>query len=123
MTEYEILDLVASDSAQMASQFNIYLTVLSAYLLIAYFAGNKLTKVQTGILTMLFIWACGAQILGMNLTLQHVLQLFERKAEIVPLSSYEMTYAGHTHLWMAAMGVALLAGLFFMWNTRRQKAD
>jgi len=121
MTEYEILDLVASDSAQMASQFNIYLTVLSAYLLVAYFAGNKLTTVQAGILTVLFLWACGAQILGMRLTLQHVLQLFERKAEIGPLSSYEMTYAGHTHIWIAAMVVAVLAGLFFMWNTRHQK--
>lgn len=44
MTEYEILDLVSSSSDQIAVQFSIYLSVMSGYLLVAYFAGKKLTK-------------------------------------------------------------------------------
>jgi len=43
MTEYEILDLVASNEAHMASQFSLYLTVISAYLVVSYLVGERLT--------------------------------------------------------------------------------
>ena len=37
VNEYEIFDLLSNDSAQMAAQFSIYLTIMSGYLLVAYF--------------------------------------------------------------------------------------
>jgi hypothetical protein len=123
MTEYEILDLVASESAAMASQFNIYLTVLFAYLIVGYFVGDKLTTAQTVVLTSLYIWPSSAQVMGMRLTLNHVVELFDRKAEVAPASSYESTYSAYTHLWLAAMLVAIGAGLYFMWNVRHPKTE
>ncbi len=123
MTEYEILDLVASESGAMAAQFNLYLTVLFAYLVVGYFIGDKLTTAQTAVLTGLYLWASGAQVVGMRLTLSHVLELFEKKAKVAPPSNYEITYAGYTHLWLAAMLLAICAGLYFMWSVRHPKIE
>jgi hypothetical protein len=89
MTEYELLDLVAGESAQSATQFTLYLTVLFAYLVAAYFIGNKLRRPQVLILTSLYVFANGAQALGMSLTIGHVSELLERKREIASLTDWE----------------------------------
>ena len=123
MTEYEILDLVASESAAMASQFNIYLTVLFAYLVVGYFVGGKLTTAQTSVLTSLYVWASSAQVVGMRLTLDHVIELFQRKAELAPVTPYESTYSTYTYFWLLAMLVAIAAGLYFMWSVRHPKTE
>lgn len=46
MTEYEILDLVNAQSAQSATQFTLYLSVLFAYVATVYFVGAQLTRAQ-----------------------------------------------------------------------------
>ncbi len=61
MTEYELLDLMASMEAHMATQFSLYLTVISAYMVVAYLAGDKLTMAQVWIASVLMIFAAGGQ--------------------------------------------------------------
>ena len=68
MSEYEILDLVAGESAQSSNQFTLYLSVLFAYLVTAYFVGGRLTRAQVFLLSGLYIVVNMSQAWGMVLT-------------------------------------------------------
>jgi hypothetical protein len=55
MTEYEILDLFRGYVEMEAVSFTIYLTLVSGYLVVGYLAGERLSALQTGIVTALFV--------------------------------------------------------------------
>ena len=122
MTEYEILDLVGGESAQSATQFTLYLSVLFAYLVTAYFVGDKLTRLQALLLSGLYVFVNLAQAWGMTLTMSRVGELMERKAELSPLTEWEKGYVGYGNVWAIAMVIGVLASLYFMWNVRHPKA-
>jgi len=121
MTEYEILDLVSSESAQSATQFSLYLTVLFAYLVTAYFIGDKLTRAQVVVLTILYVFVNSAQALGMRLTIAHVQELLERKAELSPFTKWEAGYESYGTIWSVAMLLGIAASLYFMLSVRRSR--
>ena len=124
MTEYEILDLVAGESAQTATQFTIYLSVLFAYLVTAYFIGEKLSRPQAILLSGLYVFVNLSQAWGLSLTLNNVGELLNRKAEeISPLTEWEQGYVRYGSLWPITMVVGVLASLYFMWNVRHSKAE
>ena len=65
MTTYELADLSLSSFANMASNYAIFLTAVSAYLAVAYFVGAKLTGTQAVMLTGLFLFASSVSIWAM----------------------------------------------------------
>lgn len=123
MTEYEILDLMANESAQSATQFTLYLSVLFAYLVTAYFVGARLTVTQVFILSSLYIFVNAAQSWGMHLTMSRVEELLNKKAEISPLTEWEQGYAAYGNIWAIAMVIGVLASLYFMWGVRHPKTE
>ena len=123
MTEYEILDLVGGESAQSATQFTLYLTVLFAYLVTAYFVGERLTRAQVFLLSGLYIFVNLAQAWGMVLTMNRVGELMDRKAEISPLTDWEQGYVEYGNLWAIAMVIGVLASLYFMWSVRHANTE
>ena len=120
MSQYEILDLVASAADLMGVQFTIYLTVISAYLMVAYFVGSKLTRTQVMLFSGLFLFGSGAEIWGMQRSLINVAELLALKAEHAPLTPYEKGITEHGSAWLIVMGVGILAALYFMWSVRRK---
>ena len=92
MTEYEILDLVASNGESLSSSFSVYLSLMSAYLAVGYLIGTKLTRAQFVCLSLLFFYGAGGQALGQfNINRQNA-DLFERLSELRPLTPFEMQY-------------------------------
>ncbi len=122
MTEYEFYDLISNESAQILVQFSLYLTILFAYLVSAYLVGRKLTQPQVAMLSGLFVFAAGAQAWGMQAQLNRVQEILHKKAEIFPLTEYEIGYANHVTFWGGAMILGLIAALIFMWQVRRQQS-
>jgi len=123
MTEYEILDLMASVEAQMASQFTLYLTVISAYLVVAYFVGNKLTLPQTLIASILFMFGAGGQVWGLHKAGTRVAEYLDKKAQLSPLSPYEQQFSPNVHGWVIVMVLGVIASLYFMWSVRYPKTE
>ncbi len=121
MTEYEILDLVNAQSAQSATQFTLYLSVLFAYVVTAYFVGQRLTRTQVSVLSGLYIFVNVSQSWGMQLTNNRVGELLEKKAELSPLTRWEQGYVGYGDMWSIAMAVGVVASLFFMWSVRHPR--
>ena len=123
MTEYELLVLIASGTDQMADIFSLYLTVLSAYLLVAYSAGSKLTALQFGGLTGLFLFASSGQALGIYQNDVHIGGLYQSKQQLSALTPYESQYVANTNVWVVAMVVAIVISIFFMRQARQVKAE
>jgi len=55
MTEHELWELVILSQANIASLLGLYLTAASGYLVVSYLIGNKLTRMQTSLVTGLFV--------------------------------------------------------------------
>lgn len=55
MTAYELADLAQSNFANGTSAFAVFLSVVSAYIVAAYLVGAKLTRIQSRIVTILFL--------------------------------------------------------------------
>ena len=123
MTEYELLDLVTSSEAHMGTQFSLYLTVISAYMIVAYLVGSKLNASQVTIASILMVFGAGGQTWGLYATLGKIQGYFSRKSELAPLSDYELDFAVNTYIWIGIMSAGILASLFFMWQVRQTKVE
>lgn len=56
MTEYELMDLAESINGNSITATGVFFSILTAYLLVAYFAGTKLTKYQVAFINVVFLF-------------------------------------------------------------------
>ena len=60
MSEYELVDAAGTFHDIAISTLMAYFSVLSAYLLVAYLVGTRLTRLQTFVITGLYLVGCQA---------------------------------------------------------------
>jgi len=123
MSEYELLDLFISKEAQMASQFSIYLSILSAYIAIAYLVGKKLSWFQIAMISGLFVFGAGGQTYAMFNHGRHVMEILERKGQLGPLTPYEAAFSQNLTPWVWAMGIGVVVSLYFMIHEKTHGAS
>jgi hypothetical protein len=123
MTVYELLDLMASMEAHMATEFSLYLTIISAYLVVAYLAGSKLTQAQARIASALMIFAAGGQTWALYVTTGRVMEYLALKQELSPLTAYEKNFDVNSYAWVFILSCGILAALYFMWSVRKRHAN
>ena len=123
MTEYELLDLLASVEQQMAVQFSLYLSVVSAYMIVAYLVGSKLSNVQVIIASVLMIFTAGGQTWGMYKSLMRAMEYLAEKSQLYSLTKYEEDFAANTYVWIVILSAGVLASLYFMWSVRHAKNE
>ena len=115
MSEYELIDLAAAIMANFFTTFTIFLSIVTAYVIAAFMAGDKLTKVQVSIINMCFLVSSG--IIGWL-----SLSLFQRAATLAQRGETlrDVTILPFYSTWMVgALFAALILGcIFFMWNVR-----
>jgi len=126
MSEYELLELAYTLVDTMAVSFSIYLTLLSAYLVVAYLIGDKLTFPQIVIINSLFLLSVGVQILGIIQWHIEASALMAAKEEISNLTQYQQTLKG-TNLGAIGMPAMMLFGAiaaqYFMWTVRHPSTE
>jgi hypothetical protein len=134
MTEYEIADLAVSTQEliwlqvqvmqgtldQVFYTLEVFGTLLFGYLMVAYFIGAQLTRVQAGILTTLYLfWVVrlGAVLnllwLSAQMTIGEV-----RKISPDLLPAIPSLWGPYTILTLLT-----LASLYFMWSVRHPKTE
>jgi hypothetical protein len=125
MTEYELESLrqitiqsVMSTSDVLATHISIYLTIIFAYIAVAYIAGSKLTKLQLIITSAVFIAAALWELLMIITYSQSVVtlgaELLAANSEISPLFSNTARLWFSRVMWSSGM----FAALIFMWSVR-----
>jgi len=138
MTEFEIAQLEFMQAERSANLLNLvqtqvsliqidatfFTTLLFGYLLVAYFIGASLTRVQVIILNVLYIASIGASIFQMTTGaftaigfLNKFLEVSGNEGEMSPLNPNYIAYGVALNLAM------ILTSLYFMWSVRHPKTE
>ena len=109
-----------------ASHAAIYLTILFAYMSVAYVAGKELTRFQLATVTFVFIAAAGREIylitlfgLAARLKSAQLAEIYEHSPAPALLSGADNSIFWPIAIW--SMGI--LASLIFMWSIRHSKDE
>ena len=124
MTEYELVDAIASLNSNLVQGEAVTISLLSAYMIVAYTVGADLTRFQVMFISLLFVIfgvvGLGEQNYLMNEFLNYSMQLNELRgalprAELVSLVS-KSTILG--------LRILMIGGaLYFMWRVRHPKPN
>jgi len=118
MSEYELADLAASTMSNFLTSFTIFVSIVTAYVIAAFVAGERLSKIQVAIVNACFLIAGGAIGLLSVLAFQVFLRRVRKMAEVAEAVAsggivIDVTWA------VATLYVVLVCGsLSFMWNVR-----
>ena len=133
MTEYEIAELAVSTQELFWQQAQVaqgvfqnvltimerFMTVLFGYLIVSYFIGAKLTRVQAGIMTALYLFwlgRLGIVLSGLGSNGNIVL------GEMKKISPIFITRGDTSMLPLFfLLSVLTLASIYFMWSVRHPK--
>ena len=118
MTEYEIADYTAAIMSNFLSAITIYFSIITAYVIAAFIAGNRLSKLQISIVNCAFTIAVGT--MG---TLSYL--LFNRFFEFAvrnqtPAETPLVDFGIPLGILIVTM---YIRGLVFMWSTRRKTSS
>jgi len=129
MTEYERADL---DSAQfdrlvnlvdvLGTHLTIYLTLISAYIIVAYAVGGKLSRLQVSLVSVLYFAATLFEALLIVALVRGSVHMMSYLGEIdQTLSQAIITNMGGEYLGLVVLIAGLIMPLWFMWSIRREK--
>jgi hypothetical protein len=138
MTEYEIADLALStqegirqqvdlvlETASIAlTSLSVYFTLIFGYLIVAYFIGASLTRVQNAILTLLYV-----SIVILN---RIAFLGIQQAGKVLHLGLMELSPDATQAALFTDSGIvistvvfaaSIIASLYFMWRVRHPKAE
>ena len=120
MSEYELMDLLQGAYEKMTQDATMYFTLVSAFLAVAFLAGNRLSKGQLAIASTLYvIWLMGTMnslYNGMLNALRLEERLIQLGSNLIADSDSSTYFAVMSFLAVQAGGV--IASLYFLWSVR-----
>ena len=121
MTDYETADLAASYLSIGIACGGLYLTTVSAYLIVAYMVGERLKTFQVLVVSGLFLLFTLIGIWGGHGSMRWSALLVEKVPEVLPRTIPGEFRPYHGIVLLEIIGV--LACLKFMWDIRHTKTD
>ena len=124
LTLYELLDVVASWKADTGFNLTSLMSILSAYILVAYFVGSRLTRAQVLVVSGLVLWFASICIFQLSINLRSLVEF-----NIVDHEQYgahaDVVLWSKTARWIIVSGcvASLLASFYFMWSVRHSKTE
>ena len=126
MTEYELGEMLYNTYDGLWQGSQMYFTLVSAYLVVAYLVGAKLNRVQNLIVTGLyFVWTLGIIQSQYSTSVQMIGitdQLLSSNASFLSVDVGAQTQAG-VYSFLAVQLLGLLASGYFMWSVRHPKTE
>jgi len=125
MTEYELLDVMETINGNSITATGVYFSILTAYLLVAYIAGNQLTKYQVMFINVVFIFYNLIASMNLAMMIRTRMGLSERLIEM----------SGETKVVSDEVGIVLISvfilmrimlvvgAMGFMWQVRHPKTE
>ncbi len=119
MTAYELADYTNALLDTFLTTFTMYMSIVTAYVVTAFVAGERLTRFQLALVNLLFLMATG--MVGLLAIL--VFRRFYEHAMITttPISEGLDTPVDFTLPILAICVAMVLGSLMFMWSVRRGK--
>ena len=122
MTEVELVESVSYSLDLAVSTLSLYMTVTSAYLIVAFLAGVRLTRSQISIISALYIFISVITTLtfyGLAIRATHYAYKLEALDTGAPIYANDI---GPVVLAITLAG-GILASLKFMWDARHLKTE
>ncbi len=119
MTEYEIYDLILTQQAGVNAALAIYLSLVSAYLVIAFFAGKQLNRSQALTVSTLFVVAAFMFVGVMYVRSREIFRLSAQLETISDGAPAALPGFGAPVFFILLFG-GVVASLKFMWDVRRR---
>jgi hypothetical protein len=122
MTEYELVDAIASYTGLLHSWLMAYFTIFTAYMVAAYAVGHQLTNFQSFVVTTCFLVLNSMVVVATMGTGMRFIELTQQISVINP----ERTYLVSPALMVAAgvvLSIGILVSLKFMWDVRHPKTE
>ncbi len=120
MTEYELIDAIASFNTSAVTALGVYLTLTSGYLVVAYLVGEKLTRSQVLIVSCLYLASASFFVFAITVWLQRSSEFVAELEALNPTRDFSnnllipIVVGG-----ISALGIA--ACLKFMWDVRHPR--
>ncbi len=121
MSEYEIIDLLQQRYSELGQLSALFFTLVSAYVVTAYLAGDKLSRVQLAIISIVYvIWvlansmAAGNAISATSFYLSTLRDMGSSLPDSNTTALVTMSYL------VLVQGGSIIASFYFMWTTRRK---
>ncbi len=125
MTEYELTDVLYTVFGQMSEGAALYFTLVSAYIAMSFFIGERLTKAQLVVVNTLYVvWMTGvinSCLSGLGNAVA-VTQALESMNSIIATQGPELI-SFSVYSFAAVQFGGVLASLYFMWSIRHPKAE
>ena len=122
MTEYELIDSLNSTMGLLLSSLVAYVSFVSAYLIVAYVVGQNLSRQQTTIVSILFLFGAGLTIFalwGLSTRIGFTVQALYSVNPNYPVSFGN----GYREALVICCSLGLIASLQFMWKIRQLHED
>ncbi len=122
MTEYELVDAIASYTGLLHSWLMAYFTVFTAYVVAAYAVGYQLTNFQSFVVTTCFLVISSLVVVATMGTGMRFIELTQQISALNP----ERTYLVSPALIGTAgvvLSIGVLVSLKFMWDFRHPKTE
>ena len=122
MTEAELVSAAQAVWANVIALIAIMLSILSAYLVVAYMAGNKMTHSQVVIVNSLFVLVSIFLLWGAFTLVQRAIEMATLAIDMSNQRTLGPTPAVARAI-VVIFGVCPLASLKFLWDVRHPKTE
>ena len=120
MTEYELADLTGTAMSNFLTSFTVFISIVTAYVIAAFTAGERLSTFQVYVVNTCFLMASGA--IGLLSVL--IFQAFLGRAQALGDSEVASPVTVDFTWLVATLYVVLICGsLFFMRNVRQTSSN
>ena len=122
MTEAELVEAWGLFLGNSQTALGLFLSVLTGYLIIAYLVGDKLTRTQVLILTVIYVCATTIISIWFYAWWSRALEFAMEAKQLNPdrqVANNAQAARGITLM----LFMAIFASLYFMWGVRRKKDD
>jgi hypothetical protein len=125
MTEYELSDLLLSNSATMYMDGAAFMTLLSAYIVVIHLVGRSLTKFQIVFINFTFLGLAISSALGWLVLTGSRAALLEDLVVRNPNSAFVVEYSdtGTIIIYFVFRLLVTIGALIYMWQIRRSGAS
>jgi hypothetical protein len=122
MTEADLIEAIAAFNSSAQSWMGLYMSILSAYLIVAYLAGRNLTRSQMTIISICFATFAFLTAYSSVANATRILEFSNELRELNPSRVYAV------NSWIIIAVEVLLYGgvivaLKFMWDVRHPKTE
>lgn len=119
MTEFELIEAYHGAEASWLSALGVFISIVFAYIAVAYFVGSKLTRFQVAVVSGLYSLFSLMMISALTNIYQRVVELAIEIRELNPDRSVAL--GGAPGFLVGLLFAAFLTGLVFMFQVRRSR--